>query len=251
PRGIFAAHLAWRDVAHPRRAAQAHDLRHGRPGQLDGQRRDPAGTGLSAGDRGDRRRPGDPAWCARALGLAGLVAGAGRRHRHPRRQRLGVLQREWRLGVPGLPHRGLTRPQPSRRRALCRAQAPRLRASPMNASTVAAPAVGDRLVLVSHALCPYVQRAAIALREKGVPFERVDIDLSNKPAWFLALSPLGKTPVLLVPRNGHFETVFESAVICDFLDETIAPPLHPADALERARHRAWIEVASSTLNQIW
>jgi glutathione S-transferase len=109
----------------------------------------------------------------------------------------------------------------------------------------------DRLVLVSHALCPYVQRAVIALAEKGVAFERVDIDLAHKPAWFLRLSPLGKTPVLLVPRGGAAVPVFESAVICDYLDETIAPALHPADALERARHRAWIEVASATLNQIW
>jgi glutathione S-transferase len=125
----------------------------------------------------------------------------------------------------------------------------------MTPSQFPAPRPGDRLVLVSHALCPYVQRAVIALHEKGVAFERVDIDLANKPAWFLALSPLGKTPVLLVPRAAPsgpvFEPVFESAVICDYLDETIQPALHPADALERARHRAWVEVASATLNQIW
>ena len=47
------------------------------------------------------------------------------------------------------------------------------------------------LVLVSHALCPYVQRAAILLVEKGVPFERRDVDLANKPRWFLDVSPLG------------------------------------------------------------
>lgn len=32
------------------------------------------------------------------------------------------------------------------------------------------------LVLVSHALCPYVQRVAIVLAEKGIAFERRDID---------------------------------------------------------------------------
>lgn len=41
-----------------------------------------------------------------------------------------------------------------------------------------------RLQLISHALCPYAQRAAIALAEKGVAFERIDIDLSAKPDWF-------------------------------------------------------------------
>jgi glutathione S-transferase len=101
-------------------------------------------------------------------------------------------------------------------------------------------------ILVSHALCPYVQRAAIVLAEKGVPFERRDIDLANKPGWFLALSPLGKTPVLQVGG----EALFESAVICEYLDETEAPRLHPADALRRARHRAWMEFGSALLNAI-
>ena len=56
-------------------------------------------------------------------------------------------------------------------------------------------------------LCPYVQRAVIALTEKGVSFERIDIDLADKPDWFLAISPLGKTPVLLVgdvPRSSSW-----------------------------------------------
>ena len=39
----------------------------------------------------------------------------------------------------------------------------------------------DKLVLVSHQLCPYVQRAAIALAEKGVAYERVYVDLAAKP----------------------------------------------------------------------
>ncbi len=45
----------------------------------------------------------------------------------------------------------------------------------------------QQLTLVSHLLCPYVQRAAIALLEKGVVFERVVIDLANKADWFKAL----------------------------------------------------------------
>ena len=93
------------------------------------------------------------------------------------------------------------------------------------------------LVLVLHALCPYVQRAAIVLAEKGVPFERCDIDLANKPDWFLKVSPLSKTPVLLVGEKA----IFESAVICEYLEETELPPMHPANALQRAQHRSWME----------
>lgn len=102
------------------------------------------------------------------------------------------------------------------------------------------------LVLVSHALCPYVRRAAIVLAEKHVPFERRDIDLADKPDWFGKISPLGKTPVLMVGA----EAIFESAVICEYLDETALPRLHPAQALQRARHRSWMEFGSSVLNSI-
>jgi glutathione S-transferase len=100
--------------------------------------------------------------------------------------------------------------------------------------------------LLSHPLCPYVQRAAILLTEKRIPFERKDIDLANKPTWFLQLSPLGKTPVLMVDD----EAIFESAVICEYLDETQTPRLHPKHPLQRARHRAWMEFGSTILNSI-
>jgi glutathione S-transferase len=103
------------------------------------------------------------------------------------------------------------------------------------------------LTLISHPLCPYVQRAVIALIEKSVPYERVDVDLANKPAWFKAMSPLGKTPVLKIGDRA----IFESAVIVEYLEDTQAHPLHPADPLLRAEHRAFIEFASSVLNDIW
>ncbi len=104
----------------------------------------------------------------------------------------------------------------------------------------------QQLTLISHKLCPYVQRAAIAMREKNLAFERMDIDLANKPAWFLQQSPLRKTPVLLVQG----QAIFESAVICEYLDEVATPRLHPADALRRAQHRAWMEFGSTLLNAI-
>ena len=105
--------------------------------------------------------------------------------------------------------------------------------------------------LISHHLCPYVQRAAIALAEKGIPFERTYIDLAAKPDWFKAVSPLGKVPVLRVAdASGNWTNIFESAVILEYLEETSPRPLHPADPLERARHRGWIEFGSQLLNAI-
>jgi glutathione S-transferase len=109
------------------------------------------------------------------------------------------------------------------------------------------------LTLVSHHLCPYVQRAVIALTEKGVDFERITVDLVAKPDWFKAISPLGKVPLLKVARPGCADAVlFESAVICEYIEESQAgPALHPIDPVERAEHRAWIEFASSVLADIY
>jgi glutathione S-transferase len=103
------------------------------------------------------------------------------------------------------------------------------------------------LTLVSFDLCPYVQRAAIVLHEKGVPFERSDVDLTNKPDWFLKISPTGRVPLLKVGDD----VLFESAAIVEYLDETHGPALHPADPVKKARHRAWMEFGSGVLGNIW
>lgn len=105
----------------------------------------------------------------------------------------------------------------------------------------------EKLVLISHRLCPYVQRSVITLNEKQIDHERIYVNLANKPDWFLAMSPLGKVPLLRVDDQ---QTLFESAVICEFLDEITPGSLHPADPLLKARHRAWIEFGSQLLNEI-
>jgi len=108
------------------------------------------------------------------------------------------------------------------------------------------------LKLISHKLCPYVQRAVIALTEKDIQFERIDIDLANKPDWFLKISPLGKVPVLVIAQDGREVALFESNVICEYIEETFAEAkLHPQDALVRAEHRAWMEFGSAILGELW
>lgn len=104
----------------------------------------------------------------------------------------------------------------------------------------------EKITLISHLLCPYVQRAAIVLAEKGITFERIYIDLANKPDWFLKISPLGKTPVLLADA----QPIFESAVICEYLEETTVGALHPHGPMARAQHRGWMEFGSAVLNVI-
>jgi len=100
--------------------------------------------------------------------------------------------------------------------------------------------------LISHHLCPYVQRAVIVLSEKNIPYERTNIDLGAKPDWFLKVSPMGRVPIL---QTGD-AVLFESQVIAEYLDETTPASLHPVDPLKKAYHRSWIEFASETLNSI-
>src|SRR6201994_4245042 len=93
-------------------------------------------------------------------------------------------------------------------------------------------------LLASFKTCPWVQRAAIVLREKNTPFEFRHIDKDNRPDWFLAISPHKKVPVLSIDDK---VSLFESSAIAEYLDETIAPRLHPEDPVQRAVNRAWTD----------
>jgi glutathione S-transferase len=84
----------------------------------------------------------------------------------------------------------------------------------------------------------------ILLLEKNVDFETTYIDLKNKPDWFLKMSPLGKVPVLVVD---HDSFLFESHVICEYIDETYGQLMHPAAPLKKAFCRSWMEVSSVLL----
>lgn len=101
-----------------------------------------------------------------------------------------------------------------------------------------------RLKLVSFDICPYVERSRIVLLEKDVPHEVEFIDLANKPAWFLALSPMGRVPVLVVDDR----PIFESTIINELIEELYPrPALMPSDPLARAEARAWIVFANDVL----
>ena len=95
-----------------------------------------------------------------------------------------------------------------------------------------------KYMLVSFKTCPWVQRSAIVLREKKIDFEFRHIEPDNRPDWFLAISPHKKVPVMRIDDK---ISLFESNAIDEYLDETIAPRLHPEDPIERAVNRAWTD----------
>jgi len=100
------------------------------------------------------------------------------------------------------------------------------------------------LELISFKLCPFVQRSVITLNYKSIDHRITYIDLADPPAWFKTISPFGKVPLLRIDGK---TVLFESAVINEFLDDVTPPSLHPADPLQRALNRAWIEFGSECL----
>ena len=73
----------------------------------------------------------------------------------------------------------------------------------------------------------------IALAEKGIEYETVEIDLRDRPHWLLELNPPRPRAVL---DDGF--VLPESEVIMEYLEELLPEPaLLPADPAARARAR--------------
>ena len=87
--------------------------------------------------------------------------------------------------------------------------------------------------------CPFSQRTWIALLEKGVDFELVDIDPYTKTPEFLAINPRGLVPTLV--HNG--KSIYDSSVVNEYIEEVWpqSPKLMPADPYERAQVRIWLD----------
>jgi glutathione S-transferase len=107
--------------------------------------------------------------------------------------------------------------------------------------------MASKFMLCSFKTCPWVQRAAIVLRAKQVPYEITYIDRDNRPDWFLAVSPHSKVPVLQIDGK---DALFESNAIAEYLEETASPRLHPEDPIARARNRAWTDYVTTFASAI-
>jgi glutathione S-transferase len=104
--------------------------------------------------------------------------------------------------------------------------------------------MSQKIKLVSSRFSPYVHRVEMVLIEKNIPYEKQEVDLSDRPEWFFKDAPLGKVPLLYVGDK----TLFESIVICEYLEEAfLQNPLHPKDSYQKAWHRSWMEFSNGIL----
>lgn len=102
----------------------------------------------------------------------------------------------------------------------------------------------SRLRLYSARICPFAHRVRLAIDEKAIDCEIVEVNLESRPDWFMKLSPTGRVPLL--ERSG--ELIWESIVINEYLEEVYPdPPLLPAGPADRAWVRIWIEYGESHL----
>lgn len=102
--------------------------------------------------------------------------------------------------------------------------------------------MSEQLVIYSAAVCPFAQRTLILLKEKNIDFQLVEIDLDNKPEWFLKISPYGKAPLIKHQEN----YIYESSIINEYLEEAfVSSSFFAKDPLIKALMRIWIAYCNS------
>lgn len=114
------------------------------------------------------------------------------------------------------------------------------------AKTVQAHSKEEPLKLYSGWFCPFVQRAWLVLEEKKIPYQYIEVNPYHKPASLLSLNPRGLVPTL----EYESKPLYESTVICDFLEEAHPehlPHLQPNDVYEKARMRIWSDYCTSRI----
>jgi len=98
-------------------------------------------------------------------------------------------------------------------------------------------------------MCSYSERVAIALDELGIEFDRVDVDLGNKPASLYEVNPKGFVPVM----KDQGRNISESYIILQYMDEMWSKEGHsgllPKSPADRAVARTWCEFINANIGK--
>jgi glutathione S-transferase len=106
------------------------------------------------------------------------------------------------------------------------------------------------LIVYGGSLSPFVRKVCVVMAEKGVDFTVENVNPFAPPPEFLAISPLKRIPVLRDTDQPEPNTLSDSSVICDYIENKFPnPPLYPKDPFLRARALWYEEYADSILAQ--
>ncbi|KAJ8360142.1 hypothetical protein SKAU_G00166670 [Synaphobranchus kaupii] len=107
------------------------------------------------------------------------------------------------------------------------------------------PVPKERIRLYSMRFCPFAQRTRLVLHAKGIKHDTININLKDKPDWFLMKNPLGVVPVLETPGG---QVIYESPITCDYLDDIYPEQkLLPGDPFEKAQQKMLLEHYSKVI----
>jgi len=102
----------------------------------------------------------------------------------------------------------------------------------------------ESIELFLFAICPFAQRVHMSLIHSQLPFDKIILDPGNMPDDFKSISPLGNVPVL---RVNNSESIFESAVINDYIAQISSIKMEPESEIQRAQMRAWSEYSGTCM----
>ena len=106
------------------------------------------------------------------------------------------------------------------------------------------------LIVYGGSLSPFVRKVMVVLAEKGIEAQNENINPFAPPPEFLAISPLKRIPVLRDTDLPEPNTLADSSVICDYIEQKFPnPPLYPKDPFQRARALWFEEYADSQMAQ--
>ncbi len=74
------------------------------------------------------------------------------------------------------------------------------------------------LRLYGHHLCPFVEKARLALAARNVPYQSCELDLNNRRAWHVAING-GVVPFLETPEG---DMIIESKIVMEFAEEAFS-----------------------------
>ncbi|OZH56017.1 glutathione S-transferase [Hydrocoleum sp. CS-953] len=107
-------------------------------------------------------------------------------------------------------------------------------------------------ILYYHQQSHFARKIRILLAEKKLDYELKEVNLKNKPAEFLKISPIGSVPVF-VEEDGTI--IWDSTLIAEYLDETYPEPnFYPTHPKAKLECRKWEDLGDNlgdSVTNLW